>query len=75
MADAAVVGKLDEEAGELPIAFVVLRPNVEASEEEIATFVAGQVATYKQLREVHFIDAVPKSASGKILRRVLRDQS
>jgi len=75
VADAAVVGKLDEEAGELPIAFVVLRPNAEVSEEDIATFIAGQVATYKQLREVHFIDAVPKSASGKILRRVLRDQS
>ena len=75
VADAAVVGKLDEEAGELPIAFVVLRPNAEASEEDVATFIAGQVATYKQLREVHFIDAVPKSASGKILRRVLRDQS
>ena len=75
VADAAVVGKLDEEAGELPIAFVVLRPNVDASEEDIAAFIAGQVATYKQLREVHFIDAVPKSASGKILRRVLRDQS
>ena len=75
IADAAVVGKLDEEAGELPIGFVVLRPGAEETEEEVAAFVAGQVATYKQLREVHFIDAVPKSASGKILRRMLRDQS
>ena len=75
VADAAVVGKLDEEAGELPIGFVVLRPDAEVTEADVAAFIAGQVATYKQLREVHFIDAVPKSASGKILRRVLRDQS
>jgi len=75
VADAAVVGKLDEEAGELPIGFVVLRPGAEVTEDDVAAFIAGQVATYKQLREVHFIDAVPKSASGKILRRMLRDQS
>ena len=45
------------------------------TEADIKAFVADQVATYKQLREVHFIDAVPKSPSGKILRRVLRDQT
>jgi 4-coumarate--CoA ligase len=75
VADAAVIGRPDEEAGEIPVAFVVLKPGQDLSEDDIKEFVKSQVATYKQLREVHFIDAVPKSASGKILRRVLRDQS
>jgi 4-coumarate--CoA ligase len=65
----------DDEAGELPAAYVVLRPDAEAAAEEIQEWVAGQVASYKQVRRLTFIDAVPKSASGKILRRVLRDQS
>jgi acyl-CoA synthetase (AMP-forming)/AMP-acid ligase II len=73
IADAAVVGLPDEEAGELPVGFVVLKPGAQASAAEIMAFVAGQVAHYKQLRRVTFIDAVPKSASGKILRRLLRD--
>ena len=75
VADAAVIGRPDEEAGEIPVAFVVLKPDQHCTADDIKAFVAGQVATYKQLREVHFIDAVPKSASGKILRRVLRDQA
>lgn len=74
VADSAVIGQADEEAGELPVAFVVLKPGVTATAEEIRSFIAGQVATYKQLHRVTFIDAVPKSASGKILRRLLRDQ-
>jgi len=75
VADAAVVGLPDEEAGEIPVAFVVLRQGVSATAEEVQQFIAGQVASYKQIRRLTFIDAVPKSASGKILRRVLRDQS
>jgi 4-coumarate--CoA ligase len=73
IADAAVIGKPDDEAGEIPIAFVVLKEGQAATEEEICAFVAEHVATYKQLGGVAFIDAVPKSASGKILRRMLRD--
>jgi 4-coumarate--CoA ligase len=73
VADAAVVGQPDEEAGEVPVAYVVLRPGSEATEEEIAAFVAGQVAHYKQVRKVVLTDAIPKSASGKILRRLLRN--
>jgi 4-coumarate--CoA ligase len=73
IADAAVIGRPDDEAGEIPIAFVVLKDGQSATEEEICAFVADHVATYKQLGGVTFIDAVPKSASGKILRRVLRD--
>jgi 4-coumarate--CoA ligase len=73
VADAAVIGRPDDEAGEIPVAFVVLKEGQQATADEIRAFVAGQVATYKQLGDVTFIDAVPKSASGKILRRVLRD--
>jgi acyl-CoA synthetase (AMP-forming)/AMP-acid ligase II len=75
VADAAVVGLPDEEAGEIPAAFVVLRPNASTTAEELQQFIAGQVASYKQIRQLTFIDAVPKSASGKILRRVLRDRA
>jgi acyl-CoA synthetase (AMP-forming)/AMP-acid ligase II len=74
VADAAVIGLPDDDAGEIPAAYVVLRPDTEATAEEIQEFIAGQVASYKQIRKVTFLDAVPKSASGKILRRVLRDQ-
>ena len=63
----------DEEAGELPKAFVVLAPDQQLSEDDVKAFVAEKVATYKQLRIVEFIDQIPKSASGKILRRFLRD--
>jgi 4-coumarate--CoA ligase len=74
IADAAVVGLPDESAGEIPVAHVVLRPGVEVTAEEIQEFVAGQVAHYKQIRRVVITDVIPKSASGKILRRILRDQ-
>ena len=75
IADAAVIGVLDDEAGEIPAAFVVLRPDAEASAEDIQAFVAERVASYKQIRRLTFIDAVPKSPSGKILRRMLRDRA
>ena len=74
VADAAVIGKQDEESGEIPKAFVVRRQGAEASDEDIMRFVADKVATFKRVREVEFIDAIPKNASGKILRRVLIDQ-
>ena len=69
VADAAVIGVADEEAGEMPKAFCVLKGD--ASAEEIMAFIAERVAPYKKLRSVEFIDQVPKSASGKILRRIL----
>lgn len=75
VADAAVIGLPDEEAGEIPVGYVVLRPDVAATPEEIQEFVAGQVAHYKQVRVLHLVDEIPKSASGKILRRILRDQA
>ncbi|MDP6513056.1 MAG: AMP-binding protein [SAR202 cluster bacterium] len=72
--DAAVIGKLDEESGEIPKAFVVRAADSEVSDDDVMAFVAGKVATFKHIREVEFIDAVPKNASGKILRRVLIEQ-
>jgi 4-coumarate--CoA ligase len=73
IADAAVVGIPDQEAGEIPVAHVVARPGVELDPDEVMAFVAGHVAHYKQIRKVVITDAIPKSASGKILRRMLRD--
>jgi 4-coumarate--CoA ligase len=75
VADVAVVPLPDEEAGEIPKAFVVTKPGVEVAAEELKEYVAGHVAHYKQIRELEFIDEIPKSASGKILRRVLRDRN
>jgi acyl-CoA synthetase (AMP-forming)/AMP-acid ligase II len=72
VADAAVVGLPDEEAGEIPAAYVVRRPDSQVTAEELMAFVAAEVSHYKQVRRLEFIDAVPKSASGKILRRELK---
>jgi acyl-CoA synthetase (AMP-forming)/AMP-acid ligase II len=73
--DAAVIGLPDDEAGEIPVGYVVLRPAAAVSPEEIMRFVAGEVAHYKQIRRLEVIDTIPKSAAGKILRRVLRDMA
>ena len=69
IADAAVIPKADKESGEIPKAFVVKRSEISA--EEIMAYVADRVAPYKKIRAVEFIEKVPKSASGKILRREL----
>jgi acyl-CoA synthetase (AMP-forming)/AMP-acid ligase II len=69
VADAAVIPIPDDEAGEIPKAFVVVKGTVAA--EELMDFVAERVAPHKKIRLLEFIDKIPKSASGKILRRVL----
>ncbi|XP_016944460.3 luciferin 4-monooxygenase [Drosophila suzukii] len=72
--DAAVIGKPDEEAGELPMAFVVKQANVELNESEVIQFVNNNASPAKRLRGgVIFVDEIPKNPSGKILRRILRD--
>jgi long-chain acyl-CoA synthetase len=72
--DSAVIGIPDDEAGELPKGFVVLRPGHSATEEELIAFVNGRLAGYKKLHYVEFIDAIPKVPSGKILRRELKER-
>ncbi len=74
VADVAVIPMADEEAGEVPKAFVVRKAEAEPSAADLMAFVAERVATFKQLAEIEFIDAIPKNASGKLLRRVLIDQ-
>ena len=68
-----MVGVPNADTGEkVPKAFVVSQHGAELTADAVMDFVAGQVATYKKVRQVEFIDAVPKSASGKVLRRQLR---
>lgn len=75
VADAAVIPKPDEEAGEVPKAFVVLKSGHEnLTAPELLAWANGKLAGYKTIREVEFIAAIPKTASGKILRRVLKEQ-
>jgi acyl-CoA synthetase (AMP-forming)/AMP-acid ligase II len=75
VADAAVIGLPDDEAGEIPAAYVVLKEGQDVSAEDIQAYVAERTASYKHIRRLTFSDAIPKSASGKILRRVLRDEA
>ena len=70
--EAAVIGVPDAQTGEAPRAFVALRPGETATAEQIIEFVGGKVAKYKTIRDVVFVDTVPKTASGKILRRELK---
>lgn len=80
IADVAVVGVPDDEAGEVPKAFVTLKDNAKnmssaalaQTESDIKAFVSKNLATYKAIRYIEWIDAIPKAPSGKILRRELR---
>ena len=73
VADCAVIGVADEEAGELPKAFVVPTGG-ELDPDSVMRFVAEQVAPYKRIRAVEIVDEIPKSPSGRILRRVLEER-
>ena len=74
IADAAVIGAPDEEAGEVPLAFVVAAAGQAGpSLAEVQAYLDTRLAHYKQVRQLQVVDEIPKSASGKILRRLLRD--
>ncbi|MCZ0207998.1 4-coumarate--CoA ligase family protein [Streptomyces sp. UMAF16] len=76
IADAAVIGARDADGNEIPHAFVVRRPGADGpAEDEILGFVAERVAPYKRVRRITFTDTVPRAASGKILRRQLRERT
>ncbi|HEX4059077.1 MAG TPA: AMP-binding protein [Galbitalea sp.] len=72
IADAAVIGVLDGDGQEIPKAFVVVQADNELTEVEVMDFVAGKVAPHEKVRRVEFIELIPKSTAGKILRKDLR---
>lgn len=63
----------DEEAGEIPAACVVMKTQAKETEEDIVKYVSSNAASYKRVRLVQFVSAIPKSPSGKIMRRVIRE--
>lgn len=71
IADAAVVPYPDEDVGQIPMAFVVRKPGSNITAAQVMEYVAKQVAPYKKIRRVSFVNSIPKSPSGKILRREL----
>lgn len=76
IADAAVIGVTDAEGTEIPKAFVVRQPAAPGlTAEEVVAYVAERVSPYKKVRDVEFVEGVPRAASGKILRRELRDRA
>ncbi|KAL8478571.1 hypothetical protein ACS0TY_030454 [Phlomoides rotata] len=71
LADAAVIPYPDEDAGQIPMAYVVRKPGSTITATQIMDYIAKQVAPYKKIRRVAFINSIPKSPAGKILRREL----
>jgi O-succinylbenzoic acid--CoA ligase len=71
--DAGVVGAHDATWGQVPVAFLVLRPGAEAAEAEIAEFLRTRLAAYKVPRRIYWTEALPRNAAGKLLRRDLLD--
>lgn len=72
--ECAVVGKPDVSAGEIPVAFVVLKDGHNTAKGELIEFCQQMLSPFKKIREVEFIDEIPKTPVGKILRRVLKDR-
>jgi len=72
IADAAVIGVADDDGQEVPKAFVVVQPSALLTEDDVINYVESRVARHEKVRRVEFIDAIPKTTSGKILRKDLR---
>jgi acyl-CoA synthetase (AMP-forming)/AMP-acid ligase II len=70
--EAAVVGRPDERWGEVPVAYVVLRPGMDAAAEELVEHCRAHLARFKVPRDIGFLDALPRNPSGKVLKRELR---
>ncbi len=75
VAQSAVVGKLEERSGELPVAFVQLVPGSEVSEEELLDYANSHLAKYKKIRLLKIMEQLPTSTAGKVLRRELREEA
>jgi long-chain acyl-CoA synthetase len=73
--EAAVIGMPDPEAGEIPRAYVALREGQSISDADLMAFANERMANYKAIRQLVFVESIPKTASGKILRRELKDQA
>ncbi|WP_456398651.1 AMP-binding enzyme [Palaeococcus sp. (in: euryarchaeotes)] len=73
---AAVIGKPDPVVGEIPKAYIVLKPEYrgKVTEEELIEWVRERIAEYKRIREVEFIEEIPRSQAGKVLRRILKER-
>jgi acyl-CoA synthetase (AMP-forming)/AMP-acid ligase II len=72
--EAAVVGRPDGRWGEVPVAFVVLRPGNGTTADDLVAHCAGQLAKYKMPKQVTFLEALPRNPSGKVLKRELREK-
>ena len=77
IAEVGVVGVADPYRGEDPLAFVVLKADAKGTvtEDQIGEWCRNNMAAYKAPRQIRFLDALPKTATGKVLKRVLRDQA
>ena len=73
MEHCAVVGKANVDVGETPVAFIQMRQGAKATVEDIKAHTNSQVAAYEKIREVKFLDAIPVSPTGKILKREMRE--
>jgi len=75
IAQVAVVGVPDDRMGEVGMAFVILRPGMEATTEELVSWARGEMANYKAPRSVRLVDELPLNATGKVLKYRLRDEA